>query len=71
VADESDAAVEAFEAAVAEAESDRVEDAGAVAADRARELDERLESRSGCPGQPGVQMRQRERSIVDQVRRDE
>jgi hypothetical protein len=41
VADEADAAVEAFEAAVGEAEADGGEDAGAVAADRAGELDER------------------------------
>ena len=43
VADESDAAVEAFQAAVGEAEADRGEDAGAVAAQRARGLDERGE----------------------------
>src|SRR4051812_5501551 len=41
VADQADAAVEAFEAAVGQSEADRGEDAGAVAADRARELDER------------------------------
>jgi len=42
VADEPDAAVESFEAAVVEPEPDRVEDPVAVAADRAGELDERL-----------------------------
>jgi hypothetical protein len=41
VADEPDAAVEAFESAVGEAEADRGEDAVAVAADRACELEER------------------------------
>jgi hypothetical protein len=45
MADEADAAVEAFEAAVVESEADRGEDAGAVAADGARELDERFELR--------------------------
>ncbi len=44
VADQADAAVEAFKAAVGEPESDRGEDAGAVAADCARELDERRET---------------------------
>ena len=44
VADEADAAVEAFEVAVGEPESDCGEDAGAVAADCARELDERCET---------------------------
>ncbi len=42
VADEADAAVEAFGAAVVEAEADGVEDPVAVAADRAGELDEWL-----------------------------
>ena len=42
VADEADAAVEAFEASVGQAEADRGQDAGAVATDRAREADERL-----------------------------
>jgi hypothetical protein len=43
VADQADAAVESFEAAVVEAEADGGEDAFAVAADRAGELDERVE----------------------------
>ena len=46
VADQSDAAVEALEATVAEAEADGGEDAGAMAADRARELDEWRQARS-------------------------
>ena len=61
VADQADAAVEALEAAVVEAEPDRGEDAGAVAADRAGELDERLEPGAGCPGEPGGEVRGRER----------
>jgi hypothetical protein len=44
VADEADAAVEALEAPVGQAEADGGEDAGAVAADRARELDERKQA---------------------------
>jgi len=44
VADQADAAVEAFEAAVVESEADGGEDAGAVASDCACEFDERLES---------------------------
>jgi DDE superfamily endonuclease len=43
VADDPDAIVEVFEASVGEAEADCGEDGGAVAADRARELDERCE----------------------------
>ena len=46
VADEADAAVEAFKAAVGEAEADRGEDAVAVAADGAREPDERAQPRA-------------------------
>jgi hypothetical protein len=65
VADEADAAVESFEAAVGEAEADRGEDAGAVAADRSGELDERFEARSGCPCKPGVEVRGRERGIFE------
>jgi len=42
VADEPDAAVEAFESAVVQAEADRVEDPGLVATDGAGELYERL-----------------------------
>jgi hypothetical protein len=44
VADQADAAVDAFEASVVESEADCGEDAGAMAADRAGELDERFES---------------------------
>jgi hypothetical protein len=43
VADEADAAVEAFEAAVGESEADRGDDPVAVATDRAGEPDERFE----------------------------
>jgi hypothetical protein len=43
VADEADAAVEAFQAAVGEVEADGGEDAGAVTADRAGKADERLQ----------------------------
>jgi hypothetical protein len=44
VADQPDAAVEAFEAAVGEPEADGGEHAGAVGADRAREPDVRAQS---------------------------
>ena len=46
VAVEADAAVEAIEAAVGESELGRGEDPGAVAADRAREPDERAQARA-------------------------
>jgi len=46
VREEADLGVERFEAAVGEPEADRGEDPVAVAADRARELDERLELRA-------------------------
>ena len=49
VADEADAAVEVFEPAVVETESDGGEDPFAVAADRSGELDERLEAGTGMP----------------------
>src|SRR3954454_23394387 len=67
VADEADAAVEALEAAVGQAESDRGEDAVAVAADGACELDERPQPRTGCPCQPRVEMRRREGRILELV----
>jgi hypothetical protein len=67
VADEADAAVEAFEAPVGESEPDGGEDPLAVAADGAGELYERLESGSGCPGEPGVEVVGRERAIVELV----
>jgi hypothetical protein len=63
VVDRADAAVEAFEAAVVEAKSDRVEDPVAVAADRARELDERLQPRSRGPGEPRGEVLRRERGV--------
>jgi hypothetical protein len=71
VADQPDAAVESFEAAVVEAEPDRVEDSGPVAVDRARELDERLEPRSGCPGEPGVEVLGRQARVVEVVEQSE
>ena len=55
-------AVEAFEAAVGEAEADGGEDAVAVAAEGAREPDERAQPGAGGPGQPGVEVRGRERA---------
>ena len=67
VADEPDAAVEAFKASVVEAESDRVENPVAVAADCSGELDEWLEPGSGGPGQPGVEVRRGERGILELV----
>src|SRR3954452_11489492 len=57
VADQADAAVEALEAAVGEPEADGGEDAGAVATDRARELDERDQPRPRRPGEPAIQVR--------------
>ena len=65
--DQADAAVQALEAPVGEAEADGGEDALAVAADRAGELDERLELRSRRPGQPGVEMRRRELRVLELV----
>jgi len=47
------------------------DDAVAVAADRAGELDERLERRSGCPGQPGVEVLGGERRVLELVERAE
>jgi hypothetical protein len=71
VADQADAAVEAFEAAVVEAESDRVEDPVVMASDGARELDEWLEPGPGRPCQPGVEVRWRERRVVELVEEPE
>ncbi len=67
VADQADAAVEALEAAVGEPETDGGEDAGAVAADRARELDERRQPRSRRPSEPAVEVRRREPGIIELV----
>jgi hypothetical protein len=67
VADQADLGVEALEAAVGEAEADGGEDAVAVRAERAREPDERSEPRARCPGQPGVEVRGRERRVVEVV----
>jgi len=71
VADQADAAVESFEAAVVQTEADGVEDPVAVAADGARELDERLQAGSGGPGEPGVQVRRGERRILEVVEKPE
>ena len=67
VADESDAAVEAFEAAVGQVEADGGEDAGAVAAQGARGLDERRELGARGPAQPGVEVRGREGGVLEVV----
>src|SRR5205814_3549613 len=71
VADQADAAVEAFESAVVESEPDGVEDPVAVAADRAGELDERLHARPRGPGQPRVDVRGRERGVLELVEKPE
>ena len=63
VADQADLAVEAFEAAVGEAEADGGEDAVAVRAQGAREADERPQPGADGPGQPGVEVRGRERGV--------
>jgi hypothetical protein len=55
VADQPDAAVERLEASVADPELNRREHAGFVFADRAGELDERPELRTGRPCQPRVE----------------
>jgi hypothetical protein len=71
VADEADLAVEALEAAVGEAEADGGEDAVAVGAQGAGQGDERGEPGSGCPGQPGVEVRGRQRGAVEVVEQPE
>ena len=63
VADQADLAVEAFEAAVGEPEADGGEDAVAVGAQGAREPDERSQPRARGPGQPGIEVRGRERGV--------
>ena len=60
VADEADLGVEAFEAAVGQAEADGSEDAVAVLTQGADGADERLEPGARGPGQPGVEVRRRE-----------
>jgi hypothetical protein len=67
VADEPHAAVEAFQAAVGEAEADRGEDAVAVAAQGAGGLDEGRQAAAAGPGQPGVEVRGRERGVLEVV----
>jgi hypothetical protein len=61
VANEADLAVEAFEAAVGEAEPDRGEDAVAVLAQRVREPDERPNPGPGRPAEPGIEVRPTQR----------
>ena len=56
VAEQPDLVVEAFQAGVGEAEADRGEDPGAVAAYGAPELDEGREFGARCPGQPRVEV---------------
>src|SRR4051794_1864981 len=63
--------VEALEAAVGEAEADRGEDAVAVGAEGAREGDGWSEPRSGGPGEPRVEMRRRQPSVVEVVEQPE
>ena len=50
---------------------DRVEDPVAMAADRAGELDERVQPAPGRPGQPRVEVRGRERGVVELVEQPE
>ncbi len=67
VADEPDLAVEAFEAAVGQAEANGGEDAVAVSAQRAGEADERPQPSSGRPREPVIQVGGRQRRIVEVV----
>jgi hypothetical protein len=67
VADQADTAVEALEAAVGEPEADGGEYAGAVPAQGAGGVDEGLQAAAGGPAQPGVQMRRRERGVLERV----
>jgi hypothetical protein len=71
VADQADLAVEALEAAVGEPEADRGEDPVTVRAQRAREPDEWLEARATGPCEPGVEVRRRERRVVEVVEQPE
>jgi hypothetical protein len=47
------------------------EDAGAVAAERARGLDEGGEPGAGGPAEPGVQVRGRQRRVLERVEQAE
>ena len=67
VADQSDAAVEAFEATVGESEADRGEDPVAVAAQGAGGLDERRELGACCPSEPGVEVGGGERGVLERA----
>jgi hypothetical protein len=71
VADEPDAAVEAFQSSVGKPETDRGEDPVAVTTDGPGELGERLQPRPGCPGQPAVEVCRRERGILELVEESE
>ena len=42
-----------------------------MTADRARELDESLQARARCAGQPGIQMRGRNRRVLESVKQSE
>lgn len=61
--EQADLAVEAFEAAVGEAEAEGGEDPCFVAADGAGELDGRLELGARRPGPPGGQVLRGERRV--------
>ena len=60
VADEPDAAVEALEAAVGQAEADGGEDAVAVRFEGAGEADEWAQARARGPREPGIEVGGRE-----------
>ena len=71
VADQADLGVEAFEAAVGEAEADGGEDPVAVGAQGAREADEGAQPAAGGPGQPSIEVGGRERGIGQVVEQPE
>src|SRR4051812_16337116 len=71
VADEADLAVEAFLAAVGEAEADGGEDAVAVAAQGAGEPDERAQPGAGGPGEPSIEVRGGELGVGQVVEQPE
>ncbi len=54
-----------------ETEPDCVEDPFAVAADGARELDERLQAGTAGPGEPGVEVRRGERGVLEVIEKAE
>jgi hypothetical protein len=65
----SDLGVQALEAGVGESEGDGGEDAVAVAAQRVRQADERLELGARRPGQPGLEVFGRLGGVVEVVER--